>query len=153
MASLNKAIEEYFSKKGKELITILKQKLRKKKATGRTLESLSFKIYKEGEAQTLIIEADETINFVTAGRKAGHLPPIKPIEDWVTTKGLKKNSAWAIAEDLKKNAVKGVSLKSFTKKEDQQIFEDLQELIANVEEENILNELTDEIKKSGLRVQ
>lgn len=149
---INKAIEIYFKKKGKDLVDKLKSQLRKKKkvASGKTVDSISFSTYQEGDKQTLVIEANEDIAYIIGGRSKGQSPPIKEIQEWAKSKDINKNAAWAIAKDLKENPIKGVSLTSFTKREDQQIFEELQELIANAEEENILNDLTAEIKNPGV---
>lgn len=61
-----------------------------KSATGGTINSVNFKIDFTPQKASVSIVANESIIFIDSGRKPGSKqPPPKPIEDWLSVKGIK----------------------------------------------------------------
>lgn len=74
---------------GKNSLKVNLQRL-DKVATGGTANSIDFRIDFTEKKSSVSVVANEAIIFIDAGRKPGSKqPPPKPIEDWVSQKGIK----------------------------------------------------------------
>lgn len=74
---------------GKNNLKLNLQKLNKV-ASGATMNSIDFRIDFSEKKSSVSVSANEAIIFIDSGRKAGSkMPPSKPIEDWITQRGIK----------------------------------------------------------------
>lgn len=89
---------------GQDYVRILTREILKagKVATGRLINSLNYKLKDDGRNIAIILESEEYLKFVDAGRKSGTYPPIKPLLQWVSVKGIPKSAAYAIQKSIYK---------------------------------------------------
>ncbi|MGN6439075.1 MAG: hypothetical protein ACTHMM_21205 [Agriterribacter sp.] len=166
MRDLKSEIKKFLEANGIRLVDHLKKDIQKKKkvATGNTLRSVKQNIEEDGTQLTLTIEAAEDIAYILGGRKKGkRIPPAEELEAWVKAKGLKlkgkttkqtaRSIGFAVARGVSKEGIRGTNLRSWAKKEDQKIFEDVQELIEEISQQNFTEEIVNDIKASGIPVQ
>lgn len=161
MDKLISAIQEYFKKKGPEIVRSLQDELRKKKkeASGKLINSVESQVTIRGTRVWLRVLADETIAYVIGGRRKGKAVPIDDIETWINEarikpKGDKKSLPWALAASIKKKGVKGVKVvQPVAKKADKEIDEDLEDIIADALEDEITAGIASEAAADGLTVQ
>lgn len=120
-------MEEILTRNLKELLNRLKPFIFEvlkpfKLEKSRLIEQMDFSI-QNGE---LVLYAPEYIEFVDNGRKAGKMPPVSKILDWVifyqigTGKDDSTKIAWSVAKSIEKNGTRG---KFFLQKLTQDIFE------------------------------
>jgi len=89
---------------GRDYVKILTSELLKagKIATGRLINSLNYKLKDDGQNIAIILESEDYLKFVDSGRKRGTYPPIRPLLQWVSVKGLPKSAAYAIQKSIYK---------------------------------------------------
>jgi hypothetical protein len=63
---------------------------------------LNYKLKDDGENIAIILESEDYLKFVDEGRRRGTYPPIKPLIQWVSVRGLPKNAAYAIQKSIYK---------------------------------------------------
>ena len=106
--SLSSAIQEGLNKRGKVFILRIQQELKSagKSATGSLI--LGTKGGTRVEGSRIVYEAFAPMHyiFVDQGRQPGSkMPPIKPIKEWISRKGLDLN-AFAVAKSIAKKGIK-----------------------------------------------
>lgn len=89
---------------GNDYVKILTRELYRagKNATGRLIKSLNYKLKDDGQNIAIILESEDYLKWVDEGRKPGSYPPIKPLLQWVSVRGLPKNAAYAIQKSIYK---------------------------------------------------
>lgn len=58
----------------------------KRSATGNALRNLEFKLNVSGDEYVVTFYAPDYYKYIEEGRKAGKMPPQKPIQDWIKAK-------------------------------------------------------------------
>lgn len=161
---------EFLNEKGKQIVQQLKDELTKKKkvASGKTRDSVSYTVSEENGRLVLRVFADEDIAYILGGRgKNKGLPPVEQIEKWIKERGLstakvkgktiekkRRSLAFAIGRSMNTKGVKrGLNLRSFRKKTDQQIFEQANVSATEVYSGAMTAAIIDELKKAGLPVE
>ena len=64
-----------------------------KKASGKLLRSLDYKVLEVLGKVVLKLEAEGYLKYVNDGRRPGKQPPVSPIKKWIKQKGLKGRDA------------------------------------------------------------
>lgn len=97
------AIEETFQRFGIETMQIIQSNMASTgtDASGETSRSLA----SESNAFGVKVTGKPFINVVETGRKAGGMPPVNRIQEWVDIRGIDV-SAWAIAKTIAKKGSK-----------------------------------------------
>ena len=160
MKDITTEIKSYLEKRGDQLVNHLKQELIKKKkvATGKTLKSVTKEIVEKGDGRiSLKILADEDIAFILGGRKKGlQLPPPQHLEKWAKVRGLKirdaKSLGFSIARGIKKKGIRGVNLRSWSKRKDQEIYEDVQDLLQRLITDELTEAAVEGLNKNNYKI-
>jgi hypothetical protein len=83
-----------------------------KRASGRLIQSIDYKISKQADMIRIIIEGEDYLRFVDQGvdgkftsygspyRFTTKMPPVSKIEEWCSTKGIPKSAAFPIAKNI-----------------------------------------------------
>lgn len=89
---------------GNDYVKILTRELYRagKNATGKLIRSLNYKLKDDGQNIAIILESENYLKFVDEGRKRGTYPPIRPLIQWVSVRGLPKSAAYAIQKSIYK---------------------------------------------------
>lgn len=89
---------------GRDYVKILTRELLRegKNSSGRLIRSIDFRLVEDAEIIKLEIMAEKYLEFVDKGRRAGSYPPIRPLIDWVSIKGLPINAAYGIQKNIYK---------------------------------------------------
>jgi len=106
--SLISSIQEGLNRRGNVFILRIKQELNAsgKSATGSLITGTKGSTRVEGSKVIYEAVAPAHYIFVDKGRKAGSkMPPVKPIQKWITQKGLDLN-AFAVAKSIAKKGIK-----------------------------------------------
>lgn len=77
-----------------------------KVATGSLINSINYRLQDTANGVNLILLANDYLKYVDQGRKPGTYPPIQAIQRWATIKGLPKEAAWAIRQNIYKFGIK-----------------------------------------------
>lgn len=142
---------------GKNNLKLNLQKINKV-ASGATLNSIDFSIDFTPSKSSVSVSANEAIIFIDAGRKAGSkMPPIKPIEDWLSQKGIKfldkknrplplKVQAFLVARKIARDGIKPTNIleNTFSKGS---FIEKIEDSITKAGLEDIQINLSDSFKK------
>ena len=75
-------------------------------ASKRLINSLNYRVVEALDTLLLVIEAEEYINVIDSGRKAGKMPPLSAILQWTRYKGIPKEAAYPIAKNIGKFGIK-----------------------------------------------
>ncbi|MBN8859356.1 MAG: hypothetical protein J0H29_13265 [Sphingobacteriales bacterium] len=157
MRNVNEEVKAYLEKTGDESVNLLRQELTKKKkiATGGTLRSIEREVIERGDVRfNLKVLASEDIAFILGGRKQGlQLPPAEKIEAWAKVKGIKlkgstkanglRSLGFQIARGIKKEGIRGVNVRGWAKRKDQEIYEEVQQLLQEIYTENLAEAATE----------
>lgn len=103
---------------GQQSVAYLTQKLssKGKYATGNLISSLGYRIIKDSQGLSLRLSALDYFKYVDRGRRPGRMPPIKPIQSWIETKGIQiknyssRQSAFIIARSISRKGIKPLNL-------------------------------------------
>lgn len=89
---------------GRDYVKILTRELYRagKNATGRLIKSLNYQLKDDGQNIAIILESENYLKFVDEGRRRGTYPPIRPLIQWVSVRGLPKSAAYAIQKSIYK---------------------------------------------------
>ncbi len=115
----------------------------KKRATGTLIKSLDYRIQPTARAIVLAIEAEDYLEVIDSGRRAGKFPPIKDIARWARIKGISQDAVFPIARSIFKFGIKPTNVLDQTaneilnspalaKKYEQEIGANLEELITKL---------------------
>jgi hypothetical protein len=77
-----------------------------KVASGSLINSINYRLQDTANGINLILLANDYLQYVDRGRRPGTYPPIQAIQRWVTIKGLPKEAAWAIRQNIFKFGIK-----------------------------------------------
>jgi hypothetical protein len=96
---------------GKDYVKIMVGLLRgnrpyPKVASGSLVNSINYRLQDTANGVNLILLADDYLKYVDRGRKPGTYPPIQAIQKWVAIKGIPKQAAWAIRQNIFKFGIK-----------------------------------------------
>ena len=96
---------------GKDYVKIMVGLLRGNKpypkvASGSLVNSINYRLQDTANGVNLILLADDYLKYVDRGRKPGTYPPIQAIQKWVAIKGIPKQAAWAIRQNIFKFGIK-----------------------------------------------
>lgn len=122
------AIELYGADAIKELTKQLL--LLDKKASGKLIKSLDYKVLKVVDNITLQILSEPYLQYVDQGRRPGSFPPVQAIARWCKLKGINVKAAWPISYKIYKFGIKPTNViektvqnisasRAFNKMEDQ----------------------------------
>jgi hypothetical protein len=148
MSNIKEALEEF----GEAYIIELTKQLvaADKKVTGNLINSLDYKVIETVNGIMLRISADAYLDVVDKGRRPGKFPPVKSIERWVKTRGIKfkkstdAQTAFVIARSIKDKGIKPTKVLDKTK---QNILQSKSKLLAKAVGLDI-NKLIDDIVKN-----
>lgn len=104
----NNKLQEIQLKVGKDFVEVLTKELirEKKKSSGKLINSLKPEIKIIGEQLQILIQGEDYIDIIDAGRKKGKFPPVDKIAAWCSIKGIPRSAAWAIATNIYKFGIK-----------------------------------------------
>jgi hypothetical protein len=77
-----------------------------KVASGSLINSINYRLQDTANGINVILLANDYLQYVDRGRRPGTYPPIQAIQRWVTIKGLPKEAAWAIRQNIFKFGIK-----------------------------------------------
>jgi hypothetical protein len=77
-----------------------------KVASGSLINSINYRLQDTANGINVILLANDYLQYVDRGRKPGTYPPIRAIQKWVSIKGLPKEAAWAIRQNIYKFGIK-----------------------------------------------
>lgn len=104
MTEVQKVLETY----GKQVLAEMKNRLinADKVASGTLLNSLEYKVEKEGKTDVLNIYGESYLDYVDKGRPPGKMPPVQAIRAWCKIRGIPEKAAYPIAVNIGKFGVK-----------------------------------------------
>ena len=104
---------------GDDYIKILTALLKKKdkKASGALINSLSSKIQETAKNIVIIIESNDYLKYVDAGKKPGKYPPLNAISKWMQLRNIPKEALFPIARSIYKFGIKPTNVIQQTTKE------------------------------------
>lgn len=133
---MKKELQVLYKKYGKDFVKILTNELliNKKVASGKLIKSLKSDIKPIGDNVNIVITSQKYLDYIDKGRAKGKFPPIEPLVQWCSIKGLPKTAAYAIAQNIFKFGIKPTniiskSIKKFTDTEPRKIEKDISPLI------------------------
>jgi len=87
---------------GKDYVKILTIMLKKagKKASGALINSIDYRLQREAKEISIILEANDYLEYVDQGRKPGTYPNINAIAKWATLKGIPQGAVFPIAHKI-----------------------------------------------------
>lgn len=117
----NKFIDEKLANEfGKDYVKIMVGLLKGNKpfakvASGSLISSINYRLQNTAQGINVILLANDYLQYVDKGRKPGTYPPIRAIQKWVAIKGIKKEAAWAIRQNIFKFGIKPTNIIRKTK--------------------------------------
>lgn len=129
--------KQTFDKFGKLWVNTLTKELIRagKKASGKLINSLDYRIQDEANGIQLLLESEDYLQWVDKGRKRGSYPPIKAIASWVKVKGISDKAVFGIARNIYKFGIKPTNVLDKTEKIVLSKLTELEnELVNNIEE-------------------
>jgi len=104
---------------GRDYVKILTVFLKKAKkdASGALINSIDYRLESVANEVVIQIEANDYLEWVDKGRKAGKYPPIKEIAKWVRLKGISSDAVFPIARKIFKFGIKPTNVIEKTNKE------------------------------------
>jgi hypothetical protein len=96
---------------GKDYVKVMVSMLKNnrpyaKVASGSLVNSINYRLQDTANGINLILLANDYLKWVDRGRKPGTYPPIQAIQRWVAIKGIPKEAAWAIRQNIYKFGIK-----------------------------------------------
>jgi hypothetical protein len=132
---------------GNRYVDILTAELKSagKVASGKLLQSLDYRIVREANIIQIIIQANDYLTYVDAGRKPGSFPPLKAIQSWTKLKGIPQSAAFPIARSIFKFGIKPTNVIEKTNRKivSSNNLTTLQKIVANNIEKYVSQELFD----------
>lgn len=114
----NKLANEFGKDYVKVMVALLKgNRPYPKVATGSLINSINYKLKDTAEGIQLQLYANDYLTYVDQGRRPGTYPPIRALIKWVAIKGMPKQAAWAIRQNIYKFGIKPTRVISRTKRE------------------------------------
>jgi hypothetical protein len=102
----------------KVMVALLKgNKPYPKVASGSLVNSINYKLKDTAEGIQIQLYANDYLQYVDRGRRPGTYPPIRAIMKWASIKGLPKQAAWAIRQNIFKFGIKPTRVISRTRRE------------------------------------
>jgi hypothetical protein len=99
--------DKYIREFGDEYVKQLAASLRKAgKGSGNLIKSLQPKLKAQAESIQVIIEAEDYLEYVDAGRKPGSFPNISALQSWAKKKGINQKAVFPIAKSIYKFGIK-----------------------------------------------
>ena len=77
-----------------------------KVASGSLVNSINYRLQNTANGINVVLLANDYLKYVDEGRRPGTYPPIRAIQRWVAIKGIKKEAAWAIRQNIFKFGIK-----------------------------------------------
>jgi len=77
-----------------------------KVASGSLVNSINYRLQDTANGINVILLANDYLQYVDRGRRPGTYPPIQAIQRWVAIKGIPKQAAWAIRQNIYKFGIK-----------------------------------------------
>lgn len=117
----NKFIDEKLANEfGKDYVKIMVGLLKGNKpfakvASGSLINSINYRLQNTAQGINVILLANDYLQYVDKGRRPGTYPPIRAIQKWVAIKGIKKEAAWAIRQNIFKFGIKPTNVIKKTK--------------------------------------
>lgn len=134
---------------GKDYVKIMVRLLKGNKpfpkvASGSLVNSINYKLKDTAQGVQLILEANDYLKYVDKGRRPGTYPPIRAIMKWTQIKGMPKQAAWAIRQNIYKFGIKPTNVinrtirefdtsPTLTRKYEQGIVDNIVKILKNVE--------------------
>ena len=102
----------------KVMVALLKgNKPYPKVATGSLVNSINYKLKDTAQGLQIQLFANDYLEYVDRGRRPGTYPPIRAIMKWAQIKGLPKQAAWAVRQNIFKFGIKPTRVIDRTKRE------------------------------------
>jgi len=103
----NKLANEF----GKDYVKVMVDLLRNnrpypKVASGSLINSINYRLQETAVGVNLVLVANDYLTWVDRGRRPGTYPPIQAIQRWAQIKGIPKEAAWAIRQNIYKFGIK-----------------------------------------------
>jgi hypothetical protein len=106
----DKGLREALEIFGQSYIAELSNQLRKldKKASGDLLRSLDSRVIQTafGTKYTIVLKAEDYLQYVDRGRRPGKFPPVDAIAKWVRLKGISPKAIYPIGKKIKEKGIK-----------------------------------------------
>ena len=100
----------------KIMVAVLKgNKPYPKVASGSLINSINYRLQDTANGIQVQLLANDYLQYVDQGRKPGTYPPIRAIQRWVSIKGLPKDAAWGIRQNIYKFGIKPTNVIRKTK--------------------------------------
>jgi hypothetical protein len=77
-----------------------------KVATGSLVNSINYRLRETATGIQIQLLSNDYLKYVDQGRRPGTYPPIKAIQRWASVKGIPKEAAWAIRQNIFKFGIK-----------------------------------------------
>ncbi len=136
-------LRQYGDNAIKEAITVLRKN--GKDASGRLIASLSYTIQQVVEGSwAIIFDYENYGDIVDKGRKPGTYPPIAPINNWLSIRGIPQESAFPIVKSIYKFGIKPTPW-LYALQPTSDVIKKIEEATA----ENIQNEIVNTLKVYG----
>jgi len=104
----DKEVKKALNIYGKDVVAELAKQLLKldKKASGKLIKSLDYKIRPVVKKMVVIIESEDYLHYVDKGRRPGKMPPINAISKWASIKGISQKAVFPIAKKIGRLGIK-----------------------------------------------
>jgi len=119
MANIDLYSKETLNEFGKDYVRVLTAFLKKKKkvASGALINSVNYKLKETAQEILIVLEANDYLEWVDAGRRPGTYPNINAIAKWARIKGISQDAVFPIAHSIYKFGIKPTNVISDTKRE------------------------------------
>ena len=77
-----------------------------KVASGSLVNSINYRLRESINGFQIQLLANDYLKYVDQGRRPGTYPPIQAIQKWASIKGIPKEAAWAIRQNIYKFGIK-----------------------------------------------
>jgi hypothetical protein len=137
---------------GSDYVRVLTALLKKegKSASGALINSLDYRIQETAQDISIIIQANEYLQFVDRGRKPGKYPPIQAISKWASLKGISQDAVFPIARSIYKFGIKPTNViqrtnneffnsQTFANKYMNKISTNIEDIVFNIVETELIN--------------
>lgn len=77
-----------------------------KVASGKLVQSINYRLQPLANGIQVQLLSEDYLKYVDGGRRPGTYPPIKAIQRWTAIKGIPKEAAWGIRQNIYKFGIK-----------------------------------------------